>query len=115
MLLFADKKIVLFIPLLSAIVYSSYTFERGDSCEELCLWILVYSLYVGLRILMRDNTLTKMHFIFVGFLGAVILWIKYLMLGFYFGWIITIFLFLWLDKNIGSSCHRLNNYCDDYP
>ncbi len=100
LLLFVDTDVILFIPILSAIVYSSCTFDKGDSCEELCLWCLVYSMYIGFRIIMQDKTLKKIDYFFVGFLGAVVLWTKYLMLGFFIGWIIAILAFLIINKEI---------------
>lgn len=105
-LLFVDDKIVPFIGILSAIVYSSVSLDKGDSCEELCMWCLVYGLYIGLRIIKNDSSLRNYDFILFGFIAAVVLWTKYLMMGFYIGWIIAICLFMLKAK----KCNELIKY-----
>lgn len=102
--LFGNSDVIMFIPILSAIVYSSYSFDKGDSCEELCLWCIVYSLYIGFRIIKKDNSLRKIDYFFLGVLGAVILWTKYLMLGFFIGWILAILAYLISNNEIAKLC-----------
>ena len=78
------------IPLLGAAVYSSFSFQQGDSAEELCLPMLLWSMLTLLRWLRFDapaRMLRKTLFL-NGFLGGCVLWIKFTMLGFYAPWLI---------------------------
>ena len=101
-LLFADTKIVPFVGILSAIIYSSALLDKGDSTEELCLWCLVYGLYIGFRIIMRDSELKEYELVALGFIASIVLWTKYLMMGFYIGWIIAICIFMVREKQFAK-------------
>ncbi len=74
---------------LAALVYASSAFAHGDSAEEFCLPLLTFALYLALRTYRFDRTLSEREGLAVGVTSACVLWIKYTMLGFYFGWFVA--------------------------
>ncbi len=87
------KKALPVIPLLALIVFTSLSFEQGDSAEELCLPLLACGLAAGYRAL-RENRLPERHeWVLVGVTSGCVLWTKFSMLGFYIGWILALLLF----------------------
>lgn len=88
MCLFVDKKVICFLPILSFVVYSSYSFRYGDSAEEFCMPLIIYGLYVSLKSFKNKENISFKDALFVGITAGAVLWVKYSMLGFYVGWII---------------------------
>lgn len=78
-------------PIFVAVTYSSVTFLTGGSAEEFGAPFLLYSLYSGIRFVRSDdgNTFSSFEQIFIGICSGIVFWIKYLMVGFYIGWIIV--------------------------
>lgn len=74
-------------PILAAVVYSASCFCHGDSAEELCLPLLAYAIYVGLKGIRCGKVPSNTECLLVGVTSACVLWIKFSILGFYFGWI----------------------------
>lgn len=68
-------------------------FAHGGSVEEICLFISAYGLYVVLKALKEGRTLTFREGFLCGIFAAILLWIKYTMLGLYLG--LAIFIILW--------------------
>lgn len=88
MCLFVDKKVIYFLPILSFVVYSSYSFRYGDSAEEFCMPLIMYGLYVSIKSFKNKENISFKEALFVGITAGTVLWVKYSMLGFYVGWII---------------------------
>lgn len=88
LILYTDKNIIYLLPVLSFFIYSSTNFCHGDSAEELCLPLLSYALYVGIKLLKFDDIPSFKESLMIGITSSCVLWIKYSMLGFYIGWII---------------------------
>ena len=95
-LLFCDRKAVLLIPLLSAAVCTAPAFEQGGSAEELCLPMIAYGLYAGLRSMVNEKPVSRLEWLFIGITSGAVLWIKFSLLGFYLG--CGIFLVLYYIK-----------------
>lgn len=89
-LLYCDKDVMFFIPLLAAVVYGTAAFAHGDSAEELCLPLITYALYAGLKSFRYEKPLSDKTFFIIGLTSGCVLWIKYTMLGFYLGWFAVI-------------------------
>ena len=102
--LFAGKEAILTIPLLAAATYSCVSFKKGDSAEELCLCFLSYALYIGLKIILEDARLKPHEIVFVGIAGAAVLWIKFLMLGLFIGWGVSISILYFKKRAIPELC-----------
>lgn len=84
--LYTDSLIPLIVafPYLTFAITTSEAFTHGGSVEELCLFCMMYSLYVFLRFV-RLGEIKKTSFALVGLCVWFIFWIKYTMLGFYIG------------------------------
>lgn len=88
LIMYTDKNIIFLLPVLSLLVYSSTNFCHGDSAEELCLPLLSYALYIGIKFLKKRTVPPAYESLMIGITSSCVLWIKYSMLGFYIGWII---------------------------
>ena len=81
------------VAFLAALVPISKSFSHGGGCEELCLFMLVYSLYSVLLALHEKRTLTFKEGFINGIFAAAVLYIKFTMVGFYMG--LALFVLLW--------------------
>ena len=75
LLLFTDRKILYYVPLLALGVYSAWSFEQGASAEEFCLPFLSMGLYIGLKS-EKVGSLTGKDAFLLGFLASCVFWIK---------------------------------------
>ncbi len=81
------------IPVLAAVILSSNAFCHGDSAEEFCIPLIMWSLYVTLRYFKKEypQPMAYKTLFIHGMLAGCILWVKYTMLGFHFAWMAMIF------------------------
>ena len=84
-MLLCDKRAVLLLPLAAIAIYAAPTFEQGGSAEELCLPMIAYGLFVGLRSIITDKPVSRFDWLMVGITSGAVLWIKFSLLGFYLG------------------------------
>lgn len=84
--LFTGKDIIWFMPILSLFVYTSDSFYRGDSVEELSLPMLSYALYLVIRFLKEDKRIKTWEFFLIGITSGIIFWMKFNLTGFYLAW-----------------------------
>lgn len=93
--LFLDWNISLIIlPLISTLIINSKNFTHGGSPEEFCLPLVAISLFVLLnyfKVIYPKPFFNRQVFI-NGVIAGCILWIKFSLLGFWFGWILSIFI-----------------------
>lgn len=87
--LYCNQNIIIAIPFLAALIYSSTSFCQGDSAEELCMPMIAYAIWVSLKALKNDNVPSLLECFLIGVTSGCVLWIKFTMLGFYVGWIIV--------------------------
>lgn len=82
------------LPLISFVIFTSTSFEQGDSAEELCLCLLVFSLYDILRYLKTEypHRMSAKHLIINGVVFGAVFWIKFTMVGLFAGFLLTLFL-----------------------
>lgn len=75
------------LPLISYVILSSYVFIAGDSAEEFCMPLLAISLYELLNYYKNvyPNKMPTKNIIINGIIAGCVLWIKYNLLGFWFG------------------------------
>jgi len=79
------RSALLWLPVIAAVVYTSISFQQGDSAEELCLPMIAWSLF-GLMSWLRTRAPQRMEtrgLLLHGVLCGCVLWIKFTMLGFY--------------------------------
>lgn len=83
-----DSDVMAVMPVIAALVYSAAAFSHGDSVEELCFPLLAYAMYVSFRSLHSEQLPSGKECFVIGLTSACVLWMKYTILGFYFGWIV---------------------------
>lgn len=86
MRLWCSRVCILSLPVLFCLICNSDSFINGDSAEELCLPLLAYGLYVGLRSVRTDTPVSFRDAVLIGVTSGAVLWIKFTMLGMYLGW-----------------------------
>lgn len=84
-LLFCDRRAVILMPFIAAAVCTAPAFEQGGSAEELCLPLIAYSLYAGLKSIVSEKPVSRLEWFFIGITSGTVLWIKFSLLGFYLG------------------------------
>lgn len=92
---------ILGLVLLAFVILNMTNFTHGDSAEEFCLPLLMIGLYYLLDYF-RNAYPDRIDWKIVllnGFVAGCILWIKYSMLGFWFGWMATVFFVLILRNS----------------
>ena len=100
--LFAGSKAIPFAALFAAAVYTAPAFGMGDSAEEFSLPLIAYAFYAGIKALKNDDFLTGKEFFLIGLTSGAVFWIKYAMVGFYFGWITVILIYAVLKHKISE-------------
>lgn len=81
------------VAVLGGLIPITRAFAHGASVEEMCLFMSVFGLYVVLRAIKENRTLSFREGFVCGIWAAILLWIKYTMLGLYLG--IAIFIIIW--------------------
>ncbi len=87
------KLLYAIIAVLAAMIPISRAFSHGGGAEELCLFMLAYSLYSVLRALHEKRTLTFKEGFLNGIFAAAVLYIKFTIVGFYLG--LALFVIIW--------------------
>lgn len=105
--LYTNNEIIISLPIIAAIIYTSAAFANGDSVEELCLPLLVYSLYTTISALKKNELPTSRQCFFIGIIAACVLWMKFTILGFYFGIIICPCIFAIRNSQVIPMLMRL--------
>ena len=104
--LFLDEKCIMALPIFGALVISSLSFCQGDSVEEFCMPILMYSIYELFKFLrVKEDKSVKGNirlWIIQGVLTGIIFWMKYALCAFYIGWCIFIAIYFFKKKDVKS-------------
>lgn len=89
-----EKPAVYFITaILGAVIPVSKAFSHGGGAEQLCLFMLAYSLWSVLASLHEKRPLSFWEAFLNGVFAAAVLYIKFTMLGFYMG--LALFVLIW--------------------
>ncbi len=101
LILYFKKNYIFYIaPIIASIILSSNSFSCGGSAEEFILPLFLVSIYIYLKFSTNNfSHLPNRYFILNGFIAGNVFCIKYTMLGFWFGWILVISIFLLFNKN----------------
>ena len=76
----------LMLPVLALLIYTSASFAEGDSAEELCLPLMVWSLYGVLRHFGRGGgRMPARELVWQGVLAGCVFWIKFTICGVHAG------------------------------
>ena len=87
-------KAIYFMPILSLIIYSQSAFCHGDSCEELSLPFLAYTIYIGFKHIIGKNPPTKKESVLVGVCASIVFWMKFTLVGLFVPWFIGLAIML---------------------
>jgi len=91
-LFYNEKSAYFIIPVFTLLLVTLKSFSHGGSAEEFTLPFFMVSLYFLISYLKSEELLLSNKIIFlIGILAGCVLWIKYTLLGFWFGWILGIF------------------------
>ena len=93
----SKKSSILLLPIFAGLILSLRSFTHGGSAEEFCFPFLSFSLYRLLEYF-KNGTIFKKDVFFVGICAGCVLWIKYSLLGFWFAWMMVVFLLLVSDR-----------------
>lgn len=85
MLLFCGRRCFAAMPVIAAVCYASYSFQGGDSAEELCLPFISFCLWAGLVCAIERRPLSYPQCFITGIAIGFVLWVKFTMLGFFIG------------------------------
>ena len=77
-----------FLPVIFYLIYHAPSFVSGTA-EEFCLPLLTYGLYIGILALKEERCPSFRESFFVGITSGIMFWIKYNMVGFYIGLLVT--------------------------
>jgi len=90
--LYVEKIALVAIPVTAALLYSAISFSHGDSAEEFCLPMLIWSLYGMLKYFKEGypQRIGVKTLLLHGILAGCVMWIKFTMLGFHFAWMVTV-------------------------
>lgn len=97
--LFCSGRSILVMPFYAVLLYTSQAMCHGGSAEEFCLPLVMYAIYVAVRSLKENRTLTRKELLGIGLTASVVFWIKYTMLALYIGWAILPLILAIRDKN----------------
>lgn len=84
-MLFCEKRVIYYLPLVAAFIFGSAAFEQGGSAEELCLPLIACCVYFGLKAVLYRKKLSYFQWFVTGVFSGMVLWIKFSLLGFYIG------------------------------
>lgn len=83
------------LPIISFLTLALPAFSHGDSAEEFCLPFLMYSIFSLLRFLKSKAKYPSYSMLFInGIMAGLVFTIKYSMIGFWFGFMFSIFLLI---------------------
>jgi len=101
----AKRSALVVLPLIAMVIYTSFSFQQGDSAEELCMPMLLWSLYELLRWLRLEAPLRMKPRLLVlnGILCGCVLWVKFTMLGFFVPWMLGILLYHFVKHESKAS------------
>ncbi len=91
----AARAALVALPVLAALVYASFSFQQGDSAEELCLPMLAWPLFwlLDWRRTRAPRRMESTRLLMGGVLFGCVLWIKFTMIGLFAPWILGLFIF----------------------
>lgn len=82
--------VLLLLPLMGALVFTSHSFAHGDSVEQLALAPLAYALYLGLSVVEQKQPMRFGQAVAIGITSGMVFWSKFTLVGLYIGWFIVV-------------------------
>ena len=99
-LFFEPKYALIWLPIIAVVILNLKSFTHGDSAEEFCLPFLAFSLYSLFDYFKNvyPRPISDKWVFWNGVVAGCVLWIKFSLLGFWFGWIVSICICLLVNK-----------------
>ncbi len=97
----------LWIPVMATFIYSSKAFCHGGSAEELCLPLIAYGIYCGIKAIRQHSAPSAAECFVIGITSGCIFWIKYTMTGFYIGCFFAMLIIFWKKEQFISMLLKL--------
>lgn len=98
-LFFEAKKAYFVIPIFTLCIVTLGSFSHGGSVEEFSLSLFMISFYHLISYLKdKDVMISRKTVLLTGILAGCILWMKYTLLGFWFGWMMCVFVLQCYNK-----------------
>ena len=96
------KYSIIVMPLIASVILNMENFTYGDSAEEFCLPLITISLYYLIKYFKNvyPDTEGDKYLLINGIIAGCVLWIKFSLLGFWFGWMASIFICMVVRKNL---------------
>lgn len=92
------------LPIISFLILTLPAFSYGDSAEEFCLPFLMFSLYELISFLKSNKNIpTYKMFLVNGIIAGLVFTIKYSLLGFWFGFMFLLFIWMVRKKEIKKT------------
>lgn len=107
MSIYYGKKTIIFVPVMSFIAYTSLTFSKGGSAEEICAPIITYLLWTAIKHYEKKIKYKNYEFLYIGFLAGCVFWIKFTLVGAFVGWFIGICYSYILEKQFAKIIKSL--------
>ncbi|WP_071704924.1 hypothetical protein [Murdochiella vaginalis] len=101
------SSVLVFLPLMGALVFASRPFAHGDSVEQLALAPLAYALYQGLLVVERKQPMRFGQAVGIGITSGMVFWSKYTLVGLYVGWIIVVAFITVKEAGMSALLHLL--------
>lgn len=98
-----SKASLIYLPVIAVFILNLISFFEGDSAEEFCLPLLAISLYSLMGYFTGKIKITDRHFFWNGVISGCVLWIKFSLLGFWVGWIFSIFLGMVVNGHVWKA------------
>lgn len=116
-----EKKTYMILPLFTFSILALKSFSHGGSVEEFTLPFFMFSLYQLVGYLKQEEILIARKIVFgVGVIAGCVLWLKYTLLGLWFGWMFSVFCILIYNKQykeafINCFVYLLGMLCATIP
>jgi hypothetical protein len=101
-----EKASVVFAPVSFAVIIISRSFWWGGAAEEICLPFYIWGLYLILAYFRQeyaDSKMNSLHLLFGGILAGMIANIKFTGLGFFFAWMMLVWISFLVHKDLIGS------------
>lgn len=95
----------LLLPVFSMVVLTSVSFNKGDSAEELALPLVAIAIYHLLRYFRQTDDKPMSYGVLLanGIFAGCVMWTKYTIVGFWFGWMASVFFALAAKKQFARA------------
>lgn len=99
-LYFSKSYAIIVLPIFTAVVLNLESFDKGGSPEEFCVPLILISFY-HLNVYFKEiypKPFPNRWVFYNGIIAGCVLWVKFSLLGFWFGWMVAIIISMIMEK-----------------